>query len=122
MNRATRLSLIAVMLLATTALGIISYKSMYPDQPVQEQKQEVKQEPAKPAQPRPNPEYEKLKADLEQHDRHCLQLTKQATILLGSQNQNQGRGQAEQRVTECRNLVEIERKYVENFPNKEIKQ
>jgi hypothetical protein len=121
MNRITRLSMIAVMLLATTALGIMGWNAMHP-----KQEEPKKEEPPvislpAPAKPKANPEYERLKADLEQHEKHCLKLAKQATILLGSQNQNQSRGQAEQRVTECRNLVEIERKYVENFPEKEIK-
>jgi hypothetical protein len=120
MNRTTRLSVITVMLLATTALGIMGWNAMHP-----KQEEPKKEEPAPismpvPAKPKPNPEYERLKAELEQHDKRCLQLAKQATILLGSQNQNQGRGQAEQRLTECRNLADIERKYVENFPAKTI--
>jgi hypothetical protein len=114
MNRATRLSLIAVMLLSASVLGILGWNAMYPVEPKQEPKQEVKQEPA---QPRSNPEYEKLKADLEQHERRCLQIAKQATIVLpGPQNQSQ----VEQRVKECWNLVEIERKYVKDFPAKTI--
>ena len=66
--------------------------------------------------PRPNPEYEKLQADLKDHERRCLQLVKQATIVLSSQSQSQ----AEQRVKECWNFVEIERKYVKDFPAKTI--
>ena len=120
MNRATRLSLIAVMLLASSALGILGWRAMHPTEVKQEQKQEEqKQEPKQePAQPRPNPEYEQLKADLDQHERRCLQLAKQAVIIISPQSQSQ----TEQRVKECWNLVEIERKYVTNYPNKEIKQ
>jgi len=118
MNRATRLSLIAVMLLATTALGTIGYKTMYPDLPPAPVKETYSPPPVpKPSEPKLNPEYQKLLADLDQHERRCLALVKQATILL-PQSQNQ----AEQRVRECWNLVEIERKYVTNYPNKEIKQ
>jgi hypothetical protein len=117
MNRATRLSLIAVMLLATTALGTIGYKTMYPDLPPAPVKETHSPPPApKPSEPKPNPEYQKLLADLDQHERRCLQLVKQATILLNSQSQSQ----AEQRVRECWNLVEIERKYVKDFPAKTI--
>jgi hypothetical protein len=120
MNRTTRLSIIAVMLLATSALGIISWTVMHPPLPP---------EPAlhAPPQPmeipedksRPNPEYKKLEADLKEHERRCLLLVKQATIVLPSQNQN-NQSPAEQRVKECRNLVEIEREYVKNFPAKTI--
>jgi hypothetical protein len=114
MNRATRLSLIAVMLLSTSMLGILGWNAMHPAQP--EPKQEpTKQEQPAPAQPRSNPEFEKLQADLVAHERHCVQLAKQATILV-----SQGQSQAKQRVEECRTLVEIERKYVENFPAKTI--
>jgi hypothetical protein len=53
---------------------------------------------------------------MDKHERRCLQLVKQATILLNSQSQSQ----VEQRVRECWNLVEIERKYVKDFPAKTI--
>ena len=118
MNRTTRLSIIAVMLLATTALGIMGWNAMHPSQPAPEQPKSAPVATPTPTQPRPNPDYEKLQADLDKHERRCLQLVKQATILLNPQSQSQ----AEQRVKECWNLVEIERKYVTNYPNKEIKQ
>ena len=119
MNRTTRLSIIAVMLLATTALGIMGWNAMHPSQPAPAPAPVSAPVPVPTStQPRPNPEYEKLQADLDQHERRCLQLVKQATILLNPQSQSQ----AEQRVKECWNLVEIERKYVTNYPNKEIKQ
>jgi hypothetical protein len=105
------------MLLATTALGIMSYNAMHPAQ--QEQKKDdppVVISPPVPAKPQPNPEYEQLKAELEQHEKHCLKLGKQATIIRGPQSQSQ----AEQRVRECWNLVKIEREYVKDFPAKTI--
>src|SRR5262245_51311031 len=105
MNRITRLSLIAVMLLATSALGILGWNAMHPSQPAPEPAPVSAPVPAPtPAQPRPNPEYEKLQADLKEHERRCLLLVKQATIVLPSQNQN-NQSPAEQRVKECRNLV-----------------
>jgi hypothetical protein len=113
MNRTTRLSLIAVMLLATSALGIMGWNAMHPSQPAPEP---APVSAPTPTQPRPNPEYEKLQADLNAHERRCLQLVKQATIVLNPQSQSQ----AEQRVKECWNLVEIERKYVKDFPAKTI--
>ena len=119
MNRATRLSLIAVMLLATSALGILGWNAMHPPQPAPEPAPVSAPVPVPaptPTQPRPNPEYEKLQADLDKHERRCLQLVKQATILLNSQSQSQ----AEQRVKECWNLVKIEQEYVKNFPAKTI--
>ena len=106
------------MLLATTALGIMGWNAMHPSQPTVSIPEPPPPVQPRPVQPRPNPEYEKLQADLDQHERRCLQLVKQATILLNPQSQSQ----AEQRVKECWNLVEIERKYVTNYPNKEIKQ
>jgi hypothetical protein len=108
--------MIAVMLLATTALGIIAYNNMYPAQ--QEQKKDdppVVISPPVPAKPKPNPEYEQFKAELEQHEKHCLKLGKQATIVLSSQSQSQA-----QRVKECWDLVKIEREYVKDFPAKTI--
>ena len=104
------------MLLATTALGIMGWNAMHPSQPAPEQPKSAPVATPTPTQPRPNPEYEKLQADLDQHERRCLQLVKQATILLNSQSQSQ----VEQRVRECWNLVEIERKYVKDFPAKTI--
>ena len=116
MNRATRLSLIAVMLLAASALGIMGWNAMNPSQPTVSIPEPPPPVQPRPVQPRPNPEYEKLQADLDQHERRCLQLVKQATIVLSSQSQSQ----AEQRVKECWNLVKIEREYVTNFPAKTI--
>ena len=116
MNRATRLSLIAVMLLAASALGIMGWNAMNPSQPTVSIPEPPPPVQPRPVQPRPNPEYEKLQADLDQHERRCLQLVKQATIVLSSQSQSQ----AEQRVKECWNLVKIEREYVINFPAKTI--
>jgi hypothetical protein len=123
MNRTTRLSLIAVMLLATTALGIIGYKAMYPDVPPPPPKEEpVKDHPPpqivypEPKEPQPNPYYQKLVADLEHHEQHCLALGKQSTIVLEAKSQTQ----AEQQARECWNLVKIEREYVKDFPAKTI--
>jgi hypothetical protein len=116
MNRATRLSLIAVMLLATSAFGIMGWNAMHPSQPTVSIPEPPPPVQPRPVQPRPNPEYEKLQADLDQHERRCLQLVKQATIVLSSQSQSQ----VEQRVKECWNLVKIEREYVTNFPAKTI--
>src|SRR5262249_24713751 len=117
MSRTTRLLLIAVLALASTALGIIGWNAMHPSQPTPEPAPAVTPAPAPtPAQPRPNPDYEKLQADLDKHERRCLQLVKQATSLLNSQSQSQ----AEQRVKECWNLVKIEQEYVKNFPAKTI--
>ena len=119
MNRGTRLALIAVMLLATSALGIMGWNVMHPFQPTPEPAPALTPAPAPaptPAQPRPNPDYENLQADLDKHERRCLQLVKQATILLNSQSQSQ----AEQRVKECWNLVKIEQEYVKNFPAKTV--
>ena len=105
------------MLLATTALGIMGWNAMHPSQPAPDPVPKSAPAPTPtPTQPRPNPDYEKLQADLDKHERRCLQLVKQATILLNSQSQ----GQVEQRVRECWNLVEIERKYVKDFPAKTI--
>jgi len=118
MNRATRLSLIAVMLLATTALGTIGYKTMYPDLPpaAAPAPEPVKEaQPPKPPEPKPNPYYEKLKADLERHERHCLELGR-PIIVLDAKN----RAQVEQQARECWNAVKIEREYVTNFPAKTI--
>jgi len=119
MNRATRLSLIAVMLLATTALGTIGYKTMYPDlppapAPAPEPVKEA--QPPKPPEPKPNPYYQKLVVDLERHERHCLELGKQSVIVLEAKSQTQ----AEQQARECWNLVKIEREYVKDFPAKTI--
>jgi hypothetical protein len=118
MNRTTRLSLIAVMLFATTALGILGWNAMHPPQiaapPAHPPPQPI--EIPEPAGPKPNPDYVRLQADLEQHEKHCLKLGKQATIVLSSQNQSQ----VEQRVRECWNLVKIEREYVKDFPAKTI--
>src|SRR5262245_15054905 len=119
MSSTLRLSVIAVMLLATTALGIMAWNTMHPKQ-AEAKKEEPPIVVREPSKPKPNPKYEQLLRELAEHEQHCLHLTKQATILVGSQNQNQNRGQSEQRVTECRNLLEMERKYVENFPKKEI--
>jgi len=119
MNRATRLSLIAVMLLATTALGSIAYKSMYPDQPPPPPKTSTEEARPKPSEPKPNPEYQKLLADLKTHEQHCLWLSKQATILLPP-SQSQGQSVAELRLRECQNLTKVERQYVENFPDKTL--
>jgi hypothetical protein len=121
MNRTTRLSLIAVMLLATSALGILGWNAMHPPQPASAPPSHPPPQPIEifEDKPRPNPEYEKLQADLKEHERRCLLLVKQATIVLPSQNQN-NQSPAEQRVKECRNLVEIEREYVKNFPAKTI--
>jgi hypothetical protein len=117
MNRTTRLSLIAVMLLATSALGILSWNVMHPSQPVPAPSHPPPQPVEIPEdKPRPNPYYQQLEVDLEQHERRCLQLVKQATIILNSQSQSQ----AEQRVKECWNLVKIEREYVKDFPAKTI--
>ena len=116
MNRTTRLSIIAVMLLATTALGIMGWNAMHPSQPAPEQPKSAPVPTPTPTQPRPNPDYEKLQADLDKHERRCLQLVKQAIIVLPSQNQSR----VEQQVKECWNLVEIERKYVKDFPAKTI--
>jgi hypothetical protein len=120
MNRTMRLSLIAVMLFATTALGIIGWNAMHPPLPPPLEPPGPSHPPPQPVEipePRSNPEYERLQADLEAHEQRCLQLVKQATILLPSQN---NQSPAEQRVKECRNLVEIEREYVKNFPAKTI--
>jgi|SRR5262245_27744241 len=116
MNRATRLSLIAVMLLATTALGILSYKSMFPDAPEPKRQEESKREEPPLRQPQRNPEYTKLENDLKAHERRCLDLAKQATIILPSPILSA----AQQRVKECQELLKIERDYVTNFPDKTI--
>jgi hypothetical protein len=126
MNRTTRLSLIAVMLLATTALGIIGYKAMYPDVPPPPPKEEpVKDHPPpqivypEPKEPQPNPEYVRLQTNLKQHEQHCLQLGRESmtpTIVLDAKNQTN----FDQRVQACWNLVKIEREYVTNFPAKTI--
>src|SRR5262249_40061052 len=104
MNRPTRLSLIAVMLLATTALGTMGYKAMDPDfppapEPVKEAQPQP--QPLKPSEPKPNPYYQRLVADLDRHERHCLQLGKQSVIVLEAKSQTQ----AEQQARECWNLV-----------------
>ena len=114
MSRTTRLSLIVVMFLATSALGILGWNAMHPPQLAPEPGPAPAPAPA--PQPRPNPEYERLQADLDQHERRCLQLVKQAVIIISPQSQSQ----VEQRVKECWNLVEIERKYVKDFPAKTI--
>jgi hypothetical protein len=121
MNRTTRLSIIAVMLLSASALGIMGWNAMHPPQPAPEPEPiwHAPSQPVEIPEPRLNPEYEKLQADLEAHERRCLQLVKQATIVLPSQNQN-NQSQAEQRVKECWNLVKIEQDYVKNFPAKTI--
>jgi hypothetical protein len=123
MNRATRLSLIAVMLLATTALGIVGYNAMRPPAPPPEPKEEPRLPPPQPAvypeAPRPNPVYVELQVNFERHQQHCLQLGSmqmEAVIVLDSKSQTA----FEQRIRECWNLLEIERKYVENFPAKTI--
>jgi hypothetical protein len=121
MNRLTRLSMIIVLALATTALGIMGWNAMHPS-PTSEPVLHAPPQPVEipEASPRPNPEFEKLQADLSQHERRCLQLVKQATILLNAQSQNQSQSQAEQRVKECWNLVKIEQDYVKNFSAKTI--
>jgi hypothetical protein len=116
MNRATRLSLIAVMLLATSAFGIMGWNAMHPSQPTVSIPEPPPPVQPRPVQPRPNPEYEKLQADLDQHERRCLQLVKQPIIVLPGQNQSR----TEQQVKECLNLVKIEREYVKDFPAKTI--
>ena len=117
MNRTTRLSLIAVMLLATTALGTMAYKAIYPDlPPAPEPVKEAHPPPQKPSEPKPNPYYQKLVVDLERHERHCLELGKQSVIVLEAKSQTQ----AEQQARECWNLVKIEREYVKDFPAKTI--
>jgi hypothetical protein len=118
MNRTMRLSLIAVMLFASTALGIIGWNAMQPPLLAPEPALHAPPQPVEIPEdkPRPNPEYKRLEADLNQHERRCLQLVKQATILLSPQSQSQ----AEQRVKECWNLVKIEQEYVKNFPAKTI--
>jgi hypothetical protein len=123
MNRTTRLSLIAVMLLATTALGIVGYNAMRPPAPPPEPKEEPRLPPPQPAvypeAPRPNPVYVELQVNFERHQQHCLQLGSmqmEAVIVLDSKSQTA----FEQRIRECWNLLEIERKYVENFPAKTI--
>jgi len=117
MNRTTRLSLIAVMLLSATALGIMGYKAMYPDlPPAPEPVKEAQPLIPKPSQPKPNPYYQKLVVDLDRHERHCLQLGKQSVIVVEPKSQTQ----AEQQARECWNLVKIEREYVTNFPAKTI--
>jgi hypothetical protein len=124
MNRATRLSLIAVMFLATTALGIIGYKAMYPDLPPPPPKEQPDHPPPQivypqPKEPQPNPEYAKLQADLKRHEEHCLQLGREAmtpTIVLDAKNQ----ANFDQRTQACWNLVKIEKEYVTNFPAKTI--
>jgi len=116
MSRTTRLSLIAVMLLATTALGIMGWNAMHPAQPEPELR--IRPQPVEipePKEPKPNPYYQKLQADLEHHEKHCLMLSKQSTIVYSSQNHP-----AQQQVTECWNLVKIEKEYVTNYPNKTI--
>jgi hypothetical protein len=123
MNRATRLSLIAVMLLATTALGIVGYNTMRPPAPPPEPKEEPRLPPPQPAvypeAPKMNPVYLELQVNFERHQQHCLQLGSmqmEAVIVLDSKSQTT----FEQRIRECWNLLEIERKYVENFPAKTI--
>ena len=116
MNRTTRLSLIAVMLLSTSALGIMGYNAMHPavtpPSPSHPPPQPI--EMPEPAGPKPNPRHQQLQADLERHERHCLQLGKQSTIVV--QNQTQ----IAQRVQGCWTLVKAEREYVTNFPAKTI--
>jgi hypothetical protein len=120
MNRATRLSLIAVMLLATSALGIIGYKSMYPDLPSPPPVQIPHPPPQtvypEPKEPKPNPYYLELQANLDRHERRCLELGKQSIIILDAKSQTQ----AEQQARECWNLVKTEREYVTNFSAKTI--
>jgi hypothetical protein len=125
MNRTTRLSLIAVMLLAATALGVIAYTAMNPPTLPPPPKEEPQQPPPQPAvypeAPRPNPVYVELQVNFERHQQHCLQLGSmqmEAVIVLDSKSQSQTT--ADQRVKECWSLLEIERKYVENFPAKTI--
>jgi hypothetical protein len=121
MNRATRLSLIAVMLLAATALGAMAYKAIYPDlppapEPVKEAHPPPRTLIPEPSEPKPNPYYQKLVVDLERHERHCLELGKQSVIVLEAKSQTQ----AERQARECWNLVKIEREYVKDFPAKTI--
>jgi hypothetical protein len=107
------------MLLATSALGIIGYKAMYPDLPPppvpipHPPPQTVYPEPK---EPKPNPYYQKLVADLDRHERRCWELGKQSIIILDAASQKQ----ADQQSRECWNLVKIEREYVKDFPAKTI--
>jgi hypothetical protein len=119
MNRATRLSLIAVMLLATSALGIMGYKAMHPELPPIPEP--VPHPPPQtvypePKEPKPNPYYLELQANLDRHERRCLELGKQSIIVLDAKSQTQ----AEQQARDCWNLVKTEREYVTNFPAKTI--
>ena len=114
MNRITRLSLIATMLLSTTVLGVLGYHAMYPELPPSVPPPEAKSEPPKPKEPKPNPYYQELQANLDRHERYCLQLGKESTIVLSNQNQN------ESRAKDCWNLVKLEREYVTNYPTKTI--
>jgi len=121
MNRTTRLSLIAVMLLATTALGIIGYKAMYPDLPPPPPKEEPNHPPPQivypePKEPLPNPEYIKLQVELKLHEQRCWQMGKETVIVLESKSQTN----LNQRIQDCWNLVKIEREYATNFPAKTI--
>jgi hypothetical protein len=119
MNRVTRLSLIAVMLLATSALGILGYKAMNPPptpDPVQLPHPPPQTVYPEPKEPKPNPYYLELQANLDRHERRCLELGKQSVIVLEAKSQTQ----AEQQARECWNLVKIEREYVTNFPAKTI--
>jgi hypothetical protein len=119
MNRVTRLSMIAVMALSTTALGILGWNAMYPRQPVVEQPK-LDHPPPQPIEipdttPKPNPEYVKLQEDLKKHEQHCLALSKQTTIIVRPQSQT-----GDQSVQTCWNLVKVEKDYVEKFPDKTI--
>jgi hypothetical protein len=118
MNRTTRLSLIAVMLLATSALGIIGYKAMHPELPPATPELPAPPPPpqtAAPKQPLPNPYYQKLVANLDQHERYCLQLGNEAMTVLDAKTTERG-----QRSRDCWSLVNTEREYVKNFPAKTI--
>jgi hypothetical protein len=116
MNRTTRLSLIAVMLLATSALGIIGYKSMYPDLPPPEPKSEpkivrrvpIRPMPAKPKEPIANPYYIKLRDNLAQHEQRCLELGR----IIASES--------EKHAQECWSLVRVEKDYVGNYEPKQV--
>src|SRR5262249_43573562 len=101
---------------ATSALGILGWNAMHPPQLAPEPGPAPAPAPAPAPQPRPNPEYDRLQADLDQHERRCLQLVKQAVIIISPQNQSQ----VEQRVKERWNLFGMDGKSVRAFPAKTI--
>jgi hypothetical protein len=74
--------MIAVMLLASIALGILGWNAMHPQQEETRKEETRKEEPVQPAKPQPNPEYVKLQEDLAEHERHCMRLGPRAQLTI----------------------------------------